>query len=448
MSEDRRVSITSNRSKTIQFDPRAKSPQHHRPGSPYHDDHRPLRSRRSSMSMRFNSIRNAGGVNSINNFVGSWQRAASFFEINPAPAAFVIPDDLDETTTHGVAPEAPHQEHLADQRSLLRQALERERPHDSDNAIDDGDASIYNSVQRATPSRAARSSVQGSVVYHIPPQLSSVLSGSYGTTYSSTRAHADPGARRRLSSYFVQHRSSHASVDIAPAKESQPLLIKQVEQTDGHVVNVVVGQSTLYQTIFNSVNVLIGVGLLAIPLGLQETGWVIGLTFLGLAVVCTSYTAKLLAKCLDVDNSLTTFADLALVSFGRNARLATSLLFSLELLATCVALVVLFADSLDALAPGPGILRWKLLCGVILLPLSFTPLRYLSYTSMLGIVSSCGIVFAVFVAGLIKTTAPGSLIEPAATSLWPEHWATVPISLGVLMSPWGGHSVFPNVSPV
>jgi vesicular inhibitory amino acid transporter len=48
--------------------------------------------------------------------------------------------------------------------------------------------------------------------------------------------------------------------------------------------------------------------------------------------------------------------------------------------------------------------------------------------------------------GLIKPTSPGSLIEPAKTYLFPANWLTLPLSFGLLMSPWGGHGVFPNVS--
>lgn len=230
-----------------------------------------------------------------------------------------------------------------------------------------------------------------------------------------------------------------------PDKEREPLLVKRIEEDDGKVINVVVGQSTIYQTIFNSVNVLIGVGLLALPLAMKYSGWVVGGLFFVFAAVTTQYTAKLLAKCLDVDNSLITFADLAFVSFGSKARIATSILFSLELIATCVALVVLFADSLDALVPGWGVTEWKIVCGIILVPLAFMPLRLLSFTSVLGILSCFGIVAAVLIDGLIKPQQPGSLREPAKTYLFPANWGTVPLSFGLLMSPWGGHSVFPNI---
>lgn len=229
-------------------------------------------------------------------------------------------------------------------------------------------------------------------------------------------------------------------------QEHEPLLVRKVEDEDGQEVEIIIGQSTLPQTVFNSINVLVGVGLLALPLSLQYSGLIPGLAFLTLAAATTMYTAKLLAKCLDVDNSLVTFADLAYVSFGPSARVATSLLFSLELIAICVALVVLFADSLNALTNGSwGLTEWKVVCGIILTPLAFVPLRYLSVTSILGILCCFGIVLAIFIDGLVKPDQPGSLRSPATIHLFPDNWFTLPISFGLLMSPWGGHSVFPNI---
>ena len=55
------------------------------------------------------------------------------------------------------------------------------------------------------------------------------------------------------------------------------------------------------------------------------------------------------------------------------------------------------------------------------------------------------VVIAVWVDGFIKPHQPGSLREPAKQYLFPENWLTIPLSFGLLMSPWGGHSVFPNI---
>lgn len=107
-----------------------------------------------------------------------------------------------------------------------------------------------------------------------------------------------------------------------------------------------------------------------------------------LCAVTTRWTARLLAKCMDLDPTVVTFSDIAFISFGKKARVITSILFSLELLAACVALIVLFADSLDLLLPGTlTVTEWKAVCIMILIPLQFAPLKLLSVTSFIGILS-------------------------------------------------------------
>ncbi|KAF4548018.1 Transmembrane amino acid transporter-like protein 9 [Elsinoe fawcettii] len=412
-----------------------------------------LRRRRSSMSMRINTLRNAGGVNSIDNFARSWTRAGLFHEVTPGPRpSFRITDAEDDTGgSHGTpdVEEASPQE----RRSLLRSAFEAEGRRTSDNVIVEEDGHPSKGSWTASEGSAVRGrpSARDESIFQVDPQLQSVFGGSYGTSYGSvtSRLESSPRHPGRLSRpSLAVPPTSVPTAHVGPVGEEgeqEPLLVKQVEEDDGKIVNVVVGQSTLPQTIFNSVNVLIGVGLLALPLAMKYSGWVIGLVFLLWAAIVTQYTAKILAKCLDVDSSLITFADLALVSFGHRARLLTSILFCAELLGACVALVVLFADSLDALIPGLNVTTWKIICGLLLIPLSFLPLRLLSFSSVLGIVSCTTIVLAVFIDGLLKPTAPGSLRSPMSTPLFPTNWATIPISFGLLMSPWGGHSVFPNI---
>ncbi|KAL9091490.1 MAG: hypothetical protein Q9165_004876 [Trypethelium subeluteriae] len=409
-----------------------------------------LRRRKSSMSMHFASLRQAGGVNSFDNFARSWQRAAGFVEVTPVRQSFQSVDDGDyEQGRKAMTSTGP-----GERTSLLRAAFENEGRRVSENAIATDEeipavevssavaeeAAVQDSMERRLSESRARMSTDN--IFSVSPHLASPFSASYGTMYGSLRDQINEPAMQHAGKLFKQQQLSGAG---EPDKEREPLLVKQVQQDDGKTVNVVVGQSTLPQTVFNSVNVLVGVGLLALPLSFKYAGWLIGMLFFLFSAVSTSYTAKLLAKCLDVDNSLITFADVGYVAFGPKARIAISILFTLELLAACVALVVLFADSLDALIPAWSVLAWKVVCGIILIPLSFLPLRLLSFTSVLGILCCFGIVFAVFADGFIKPHQPGSLREPAKTYLFPEHWGTVPLSFGLMMSPWGGHGVFPNI---
>jgi solute carrier family 32 (vesicular inhibitory amino acid transporter) len=46
------------------------------------------------------------------------------------------------------------------------------------------------------------------------------------------------------------------------------------------------------------------------------------------------------------------------------------------------------------------------------------------------------VVLILLVDGFVKPTSPGSLIDPAKTYLFPANWITLPLSFGLLMSPW------------
>lgn len=291
-------------------------------------------------------------MNSIDNFARSWQRAACFPEILPS---FTATGSEDEWATISGEDAASQDSRQFDQESdSARPLLERDLEAGSNNLISPG-------RKQGAPSTG-------------------ILGTSYGTISSRVS-----DATRRNAIQFHREQEPHADVPGDHARDQ--LLVRQVRNEDGTRENVVVGQSTVPQTVFNSVNVLIGVGLLSLPLAMKQAGWLLGLLFLFFAAVSTSYTAKILAKCLDVDRSLVTYADLAYISFGHHARLVTSLLFCLELIGACVALVVLFADSLGALMPGLSLLQWKIICGFMLIPLNFVPLRLLSVTSVLGILS-------------------------------------------------------------
>ncbi|KAJ5179620.1 hypothetical protein N7492_002830 [Penicillium capsulatum] len=373
-------------------------------------------------SSSFSRIRNAGGPNSLDNFARSWQRAACFPEVLPRRSSFVSADSDDEfAIATGMDFASRSSQSLGPQSDFERPLLSG----DSDEE-DEEDERDSGQPKLGVPNAGL---------------LSSSLDRSFAASYGTISSRVSESTRRRAAEF---HRAQHGP-DGPGDPGREPLLLKHVQHEDGTHEDIVIGQSTVPQTIFNSVNVLIGIGLLSLPLAMKQAGWLLGLVFLVFSAVTTSYTAKILAKCLDVDRSLVTYADLAYISFGHHARLVTSFLFCLELLGACVALVVLFADSLYALTPGLSILQWKLVCGAVLVPLNFLPLRFLSVTSILGIISCTSIVVLICVDGLIKPDSPGSLRQPASTFLFPENWATLPLSFGLIMSPWGGHGVFPNI---
>lgn len=398
-----------------------------------------LHHKRSSFSTRVSSLAHAGGANSFDSFARSWQRAAAFAEIPHQRSLLAAPEDDDANDRRDS--ETP--KNNSPYKSLLREQLEQSK--DSSNALlDDQSTSTSPGDVKAgrSPSPVPRLEHSGSDIFNHSSYHNSPFGSQYGGIYGSMVSRIGDTPRRVAR---VSSKTQEGEADEDFEREEPPLLTKVVEREDGKYVEIAIGQSTMPQTVFNSVNILIGVGVLSLPLALKYSGLLIGIAFLLCAALATRYTARLLAKCLDVDDSLITFADLAYVSFGTKARVCTSLLFTLELLGTCVALVILFADSLAALIPSLDVTGWKLLCGLILIPLSFAPLRLLSFTSVLGIISCSGLVILVIIDGLVKSKQPGSLTTPATQHLFPRDWSMLPLSFGLLMAPWGGHSVFPNI---
>ncbi|KAG0146698.1 hypothetical protein CROQUDRAFT_657050 [Cronartium quercuum f. sp. fusiforme G11] len=238
-------------------------------------------------------------------------------------------------------------------------------------------------------------------------------------------------SRKRRSGHLPRHRSSSFSCDTA----HQPGISDPISGT---------GTSTFGQTLFNSFNILCGVGLLSEPLAFSSAGWVgSALLFLFCGLV-TNYTAKILARIMIQDRSLFTYNDICCKAFGRSMQYPIAGLFCLELFALSVALMVIFGDSMAIIFPGYGPTLFKLLAFCLVIPTVFMPFKILSYSSLLGLFSSLTLVGVVVFDGLVKQDAPGSIFDPVETSLWPSgKWG---LSAGLMMSGFSGHSVIPSLA--
>ncbi|GAO19681.1 hypothetical protein UVI_02022590 [Ustilaginoidea virens] len=359
------------------------------------DARRPIldlqRRRRSSVTQRISALADIGGVNSFRSFARSWQRAASFAEVIPRRPSFVLATDSD----HFPGPEGDGIQYGRSQVDdscrapvgLIGQHLQasspqgvsaptcaqqgrRTTPSAEEPTRDDiqeqerwdSDAGVSaETLFRGSPS--TRSSI-----FAVPPHLAApdVLDG-YGSPYGTV---GGTRYRRRRSSADERggegRENTEADDGDTALGEEHPILVKEVQQGD-KVILAVEGQSTLPQSIFNSINAIIGVGLLSLPLAFKMSGWILGLVILTLTASVTAHTGRLLGKCMEYDPSIVTYSDLAYVAFGTRARVIVSALFTLELVAACVALVILFSDSLGLLFPDLASgTTWKCFCAYIL----------------------------------------------------------------------------------
>ncbi|CAL1696014.1 unnamed protein product [Somion occarium] len=205
------------------------------------------------------------------------------------------------------------------------------------------------------------------------------------------------------------------------------------------------GQSTFGQTLFNAIAILLGIGMLSEPLAFAYAGWIGGSLIIISYGFVTCYTGKILARIILSDPKLRSYSDIGRKAFGPRSAPWISAVFCLELFTVSVALVTLFADSLYSVAPTYSSNVYKIFGLFIFIPTMLLPLSILSYASIIGILSTLLIVVVMFIDGLSKKDAPGSLWNPADTSLGIEGVGALGLSFGLFMAGFSGHAVIPSL---
>lgn len=207
-----------------------------------------------------------------------------------------------------------------------------------------------------------------------------------------------------------------------------------------------VGQSTFGQTLFNSIAILVGIGMLSEPLAFAYAGWSMGTVLITMYGALACYTAKILARIICADPRLRTYSDIGRKAFGPRATVFISFMFCLELFAVSVVLVTLYADSLHTLIPNYSANTYKIWGLLVLIPTIFLPLSLLSYTSILGILSTVLLIVVVLVDGAFKKETPGSFWDPAETTVGVVSISKLGVAFGLFMAGFAGHAVVPSLA--
>ncbi|KAJ3325087.1 hypothetical protein HDV06_004843 [Boothiomyces sp. JEL0866] len=218
------------------------------------------------------------------------------------------------------------------------------------------------------------------------------------------------------------------------------------------------GRSNFSHSLFNSVNILMGTGLLSLPFAFSITGYRLGLFLLVLYGIITHHTGKHLGKCLNKckanDEAGFTYSDIGQAAFGTAGRTFISIIFFLELGTAAVALVILTADSVAALFPQFDLFYVKVIVTCLVIPATWPrSLSIISYISLIGIIAMVNLIGILSFDGLTKPDTPGSIIKIADISANPPLYSPIPLSFGLLMAGFCGHSgnfsltnsVFPQI---
>ncbi|CAG8438396.1 9833_t:CDS:2 [Acaulospora morrowiae] len=338
----------------------------------------------------------------------------------------------------------------------MTQTLKDFRPLHSSLKNDGGDSQHTNIAENENPNLARH--------VHFGPMPHSVKS--WATSYSKSQKyqHGNFEKNRNQSHTFNElggsgsdyndHNEGCSNVrdDTTIIENERSPLIHRHKTTFGHFEDngdyrslIEHGKSTVKQTVFNAINILMGIAILALPLAFKHTGWIIGISIFLFCLISTNYTAKILKKCLDTDVDCLTYAELAHLAYGDRGKYFMGAVFMFDLLNASVALMILVGDSLKTLFPQVELTSLKLIVFVIITPLTWMPIHYLSYTSIFGIITASSLAAVVLIDGFTKCEAPGSLLNPMDTYLLPPNWITVPFAFGLINSAFSGHAVFPSL---
>lgn len=206
---------------------------------------------------------------------------------------------------------------------------------------------------------------------------------------------------------------------------------------------VITGNSTGPQTVFNSVNTLMGIGMLSLPFGFKIAGWLCGTLLLVGSALATNLTAKYLGHILRMNPHLSTYGDIAHEFGGKYFLYFVTLFFVIDLFGASLTLIILFADSFYIVWPNINGLK-ALIVSVVFI-LSLLPLNVLSILSLLGIFATLSILIVIISCGFLLNVSPGSLLTPAMTTILPSDPKNLLLALGIFMALWGGHPVFPEL---
>lgn len=313
-----------------------------------------------------------------------------------------------------------------------------------------------NSILQFSSSYQRAQSFQGSSLLEIHSDLDSVLNlppnnARYVSPSSSLSQLQLEEGNESIEPFTRVGREYSSRVPKINVDEHTPLIyaisdetIDSLTSAEQNDIEIVTGKSTSAQTAFNSINTLMGIGMMSLPFGLTLMGWIPGTALMALCALSTSKTAKILGRIMKQHPELKCFADIVSLYGSPSSLFLVSAMFCLDLTGASLGLILLFSDFFSALLPhiGKQVLKF-IIVGIVFL-LSFLPLSILSFSSLIGVFCTFGTIGLIIICGLSIGSSPGSLFSPAVTNLWPKNINNFMMALGIFMSPWGGHPVFPE----
>ncbi|PSS30463.1 Vacuolar amino acid transporter like [Actinidia chinensis var. chinensis] len=165
------------------------------------------------------------------------------------------------------------------------------------------------------------------------------------------------------------------------------------------------GHSSFFNTCFNGLNALSGVGILTIPYALSSGGW-LSLLLLFIIATVTFYTGLLITRCMDLHPNIRSYPDIGEVAFGNKGRIVVSVFMNMELYLVSTGFLILEGDNLQNLLPDVGFEVAGLKVGgkqtfIMIAGLIVVPTVWLNNMNVLSYISASGVLASIIILGSI-----------------------------------------------
>ncbi|KAI3699724.1 hypothetical protein L2E82_44195 [Cichorium intybus] len=208
------------------------------------------------------------------------------------------------------------------------------------------------------------------------------------------------------------------------------------------------GTSSFFNTCFNGLNALSGVGILSVPYALASGGWLSLLLLLTIAI-STFYTGLLIKRCMDTDPTIKSYPDIGHRAFGKTGRIIVSITMNIELYLVATGFLILEGDNLSNLLPQIGFDFYGIHVGgnksfVVIVASIILPTIWLNNMSILSYISASGVLASLIILGSILWVGEfdGVGFEERGKMV---NWKGMPSAISLYAFCYCAHPVFPTL---
>ena len=161
-----------------------------------------------------------------------------------------------------------------------------------------------------------------------------------------------------------------------------------------------------FKSTVNLILTAVGVGVLALPKAIAQSGWAIGVVLLLATWGLSQFMMHLLWKCIESEKrrggaAIKSYGCIGEAALGKFGRYMVSFAMYLGLSAICVIILILLGQGLFLLTSTLTMSAWIRIAALCILPLSWLPtLKEVGVLSAVGVVAVCIVGIAVVIASI------------------------------------------------